>query len=538
MSRHGMVVSQREVASQVGAAILDEGGNAIDAAVATGFALAVVLPRAGNLGGGFMLVHLAQSGETHAIDYREMAPKAAHRDLFLDADGNVDTRLARYSLLSAGVPGTVAGLTHALDQWGTMPLAKVMAPAVNLARRGFVVGWDLSENLRSRQDRLTRNPETARLLFRPDGSAPEPGTHLVQKDLARSLSRIARQGPKAFYEGRIAESIVTAMAAGGGIMTLADLAAYRVANRKPVRGIYRGFEVISMPPPSSGGVHIIQMLNVLHHFPVAATGAGSNQNIHWLAEVMKLAYADRSQYLGDPDYFDVPVARLTGKAYAAQLAATIKPGRARPAVDIRPGLPVPVESPDTTHFSVADRFGNVVSNTYTLNFSYGSGIAIPGAGFLMNNEMDDFSAKPGVPNGFGLLGGEANAIEPGKRPLSSMTPTIVLKDGKPWLVTGSPGGSRIISTVLQFLVNVIDHQLNVAEATARARVHHQWLPDQLELEPGFSSDVITSLEAKGHNVKVGGTQGSLQSLAIKDGIIRGAADPRRPGAGAVAAVPR
>jgi len=534
IARQGMVVSQRMIASQVGADILAAGGNAVDAAVATGFALAVTLPRAGNLGGGgFMLVYLAATGETLALDYREMAPALASRDMFLDEAGNVDQKKARYSALSSGVPGTVAGFAYALKTYGTMTLKEVLKPAIRLADKGFVVTWDLAEILKARQDSLTRHPATAAAFYKANGDTYEPGEILIQKDLAKTLKAIAKGGSEAFYSGPIGKLIIAEIQRQGGVMTLEDLKNYSVQNRTPIKGTYRGFEIVSMPPSSSGGVHIIQMLNILEQYPIAEYGANSAKTIHLMTEAMKLAYADRSEYLGDQDFYDVPTKGLTSKAYGKQLASTIQLDKARPSSEIKAGNPLPFESPDTTHYSVADQFGNVVSNTYTLNFSFGSGIMVTGAGFLMNNEMDDFSAKPSVANGFGLIGKEANAIEPGKRPLSSMTPTLIFKDGAPYVVTGSPGGSRIITTVLQLLVNVMDHNMNIAEASVQPRFHHQWLPDRLQMEPGHSSDTEARLKSMGHNITSSSSQGSLQSIMLQKGLFFGASDTRRPGAGAV-----
>ncbi|WP_444943685.1 gamma-glutamyltransferase [Microbulbifer sp. ZKSA006] len=531
----GMVSSQRQLASEIGADILRRGGNAVDAAVATGIALAVTLPRAGNLGGGgFMLVYLAKEDKVLALDYREMAPAAAHRDMYLNPEGDVDTQKARFSYLSSGVPGTVAGLAYALKKYGTMSWQEVVAPSIELAEKGFVVSYDLAENLKSRQAWLTANTATAKAYYKRGGVPYEPGEVLVQKDLAWSLKQLAKHGPEAFYQGAIADKIVAAMQAGGGLITRDDLANYRVQEREPVSTDYRGYQVISMPPTSSGGVHIIQMLNILEQFPIGKMGAGSADATHLLAEAMKRAYADRSEHLGDPDHFAVPIAGITSKAYARELAEGISLTSATPSAKIHAGNPAPYESPDTTHFSVMDAQGNAVSNTYTLNFSYGSGIVIPGTGILMNNEMDDFSAKPGVPNAFGLVGGEANAIAARKRPLSSMTPTMIFREGKPYVVTGSPGGSRIITTVLQVLVNVMDHQMNIADAVHAPRIHHQWLPDQLELEPGFSPDTIKLLLQKGQQVKQGRAMGSVQSIMWKEGLFYGASDPRRPDAGTVA----
>ncbi|MCV6604926.1 MAG: gamma-glutamyltransferase, partial [Porticoccaceae bacterium] len=408
----GMVSSQRMIASEVGAEILRKGGNAVDAAVATGIALAVTLPRAGNLGGGgFMVIHLAD-GKTVALDYREMAPKAAHRDMFLDKDGNVDNRKAQFSHLSSGVPGTVAGFALALEKYGTMKWKDVVKPAIKLAEKGIVVSYDLAENLKKRKVWLTSNAATARAYYKKGGVPYEPGEIMRQPDLAKTLKRLAKYGPQEFYKGKTAERIAADMKANGGLITMEDLANFKVAEREVVKTNYRGYEVISMPPTSSGGVHVMQMLNILEHFPIGEMGAGSADATHLLAEVMKLAYADRSKHLGDPDHYPVPIKGLTSKAYGKELAAKISVDKALSSDDILPGSPAPYESPDTTHFSVMDAQGNAVSNTYTLNFSYGSGIVIPGTGILMNNEMDDFSSKPGVPNAFGLVGGEANSIQP------------------------------------------------------------------------------------------------------------------------------
>lgn len=532
----GMVAAQNAIAAEVGADILADGGNAVDAAVAVGFALAVTLPRAGNIGGGgFMLVYDADRGRTVAIDYREMAPIGATRDMFLDDDGNVDPNLSRFSHLSAGVPGTVAGLWLAHERFGRLPWQRLLEPAIRLARDGFPLNYDLAGLLEFRQARLCRQPAACRYLYKQGAEPYRAGELLVQTDLARTLESLAEDGPDAFYHGRIAEQIVAEMQRGGGLIDAASLAAYRAVVREPVVGSYRGVDIVTMPPPSSGGVHLVQMLNVLERFDVVEMGAGSADAVHLLAETARLAFSDRSKHLGDPDYFDVPVEWLTSKDYGAMLADRIDMERATPSAEVAPGVAPRAESEDTTHYSVIDADGNVVSNTYTLNFSFGSGLAVTGAGFFLNNEMDDFVAKPGVPNAFGLLGGEANAIETGKRPLSSMTPTIVFKDGEPWFATGSPGGSRIITTVLQMIVNVIDHQMNIAEASAAPRMHHQWYPDKLQLEDGFSPDTIRILEARGH--AIASTQfsmGSLQTVSLRDGVFRGASDPRRPNAGSIA----
>ncbi len=528
--RDGMVSSQEAQASAIGVEVLRQGGNAVDAAVAVGFALAVTLPKAGNLGGGgFMLVHLAESGKTVAIDFRETAPAKASRDMYLDAAGNVDTAKARFSFQSVAVPATPAGLTYALEKYGTMPLTKLIAPAIALARKGFTVDYGLNYDFTVSREQLSAHP-AARAIFCPDGKAPAVGTTLIQKDLAWSLEQIAAHGRDGFYKGPLAKRLVAAIQAGGGGVSLEDLAGYQVVEREPVRGTYRGYEIVSMPPPSSGGVHVIQMLNILEGYPLRDYGANSALTLHLMTEAMRLAYADRSKYLGDPAFFKVPVAGLLSKDYANQLRASIDPHKARPSSEVVPGAVPGYESPDTTHFSVADGKGNMVALTYTLNFSFGSGLVAEGTGILLNNEMDDFSAKAGVPNAYGLLGDEANAIEPGKRPLSSMTPTLVFKDGKPFLITGSPGGSRIITAVLQIILNVVDHQLNIASATTMPRMHHQWYPDIVFLEQGVGMDTWRLLQSWGHDLKPSPSMGSTQSIMFADGLLQGAADPRRPGA--------
>ena len=537
-SREGMVVSSEALASEVGARILAAGGNAIDAAVATGFALAVTYPQAGNIGGGgFMLVHLANEGRTVAIDYREMAPRAARRDMFLDKQGEVVPRSSQLTHLASGVPGSVAGLLHALERYGRLDRATVMTPAIELAENGFPVTYTLSNTLASPWgQRLLANEAAKSYLFKPDGSVYQPGEILRQRDLAWTLRQIAERGAAGFYEGPVADRLVAEMKRGGGLITYHDLKRYKAVEREPVRGSFKGYEIVSMPPPSSGGVHMVQMLNVLEGFPLREMQLNSAAYIHVLAETMKRAYADRSKHLGDPDFHRVPVAELTSRTYAAQLRAAIDPERATPSAAIAPTTQFPRESTQTTHYSVIDAEGNVVSNTYTLNFSFGSGIAVPGAGFFLNNEMDDFSVKPGVPNVFGLIGDEANAVAPRKRPLSSMTPTIVLKDGKPFLATGAPGGSRIITVVLQIILNTLVFDMNIADASAQSRVHHQWLPDELYLEPGISADTEALLRAMGHAIGAPGPMfGNAQSLVFRDGVMYGASDTRRPG-GAVATV--
>lgn len=531
IAEKGMVATQEALATAAGLAVLKAGGNAIDAAVTVGFVLAVTLPRAGNLGGGgFMLLHEAESHQTVAIDYREKAPQAATRDMFLDENGNPDPQKSQWSHWAVGVPGTVAGLALALEEYGTITLAQAIEPAISLARDGFPVSQDLHESLWLGRDRLMAHPSTRAIFYHEDGTPYSVGEILKQPDLARSLQLIAEQGVGAFYQGEIAEAIATEMANHGGLITQADLAAYRPVVREPVEGNYHGYQVYSMPPPSSGGVHLIQMLNILEPFPLDTFGHNSAKTIHLMAETMKRAYSDRAQYLGDPDFVDVPVAGLTAKDYADRLRREINGRQATPSSTIKPGNPIPAESDETTHYSIVDRFGNAVANTYTLNFSYGSGITVPGTGILLNNEMDDFAAKPGVPNAYGLIGGDANAIEPEKRMLSSMSPTMILREGRPVLITGSPGGSRIITIVLQMIINMIDHGMNIAAASAAPRIHHQWLPDQLYVEEGISPDTIALLRAMGHDVQRQNAAGSVQSILIEAGRMTGASDPRKPDA--------
>lgn len=533
-AKHGMVASQETLASRTGVEILKQGGNAVDAAVAVAFSLAVTLPRAGNIGGGgFMLVHIAKENKTIAIDYREMAPSKAKKNIFLDENGDAVEKLSREHGLAVGVPGTVMGMSLALEKYGTMTLAQVTAPAIKMAQEGISVTPDLAQSLAGLKRRMAQWPTTAAIFYKADGSDYQVDDILKQPELAHSLSLIAEKGTKGFYEGETATKLINAVKEAGGIMTLDDLKNYKVVEREPVRGEYRGYEVVSMPPPSSGGVHIIEMLNVLQQFPIDKLGHNTAQTIHLMAETMKYAYSDRSEYLGDPDFYKVPIKALTSKDYAQKIASQIAINKATPSAEIKPGKLAPYESDQTTHFSVVDKWGNAVSNTYTLNFSYGSGLVAKGTGILLNNEMDDFSAKPGVPNGYGLVGGDANAVEGNKRPLSSMSPTIVMKDGKPFLVTGSPGGSRIITTTLQIIMNVIDHGLNIAEASNAARVHHQWQPDELRVESSFNRDTISLLEAKGHKVKVQSAMGSTQSIMVTEQGIFGASDPRHSGSEAI-----
>jgi gamma-glutamyltranspeptidase/glutathione hydrolase len=538
-ARQGMVVAQEARAAKIGVEILQKGGNAVDAAVATGFALAVTYPRAGNIGGGgFMLIHLARRGANIAIDYRETAPAAVTRDTFLDAQGVADPARSRDSALAIGVPGTVAGLAlaHAKYGSGRFTLAQLIAPAIAFARDGIPVTDDVADSLPRAQARLARWPASAKIFLKPDGRVLAEGDRLVQRDLADTLAAIAREGPTAFYEGPVAEKIVAAVRAAGGVMTRDDLRNYRAVERAPVRGTYRGYRILSMPPPSSGGVHLVQMLNILEGYRIGESRSAAADRMHLMIETMKRAYADRAFFLGDPDQVQVPVARLTSKSYAAFIRTEIDRKRARPATDVRAGNAAPSEGANTTHFSVIDRFGNAVANTYTLNFSYGVGLVADGTGILLNNELDDFAAQPGAPNAFGLIGYSANAPGPGKRPLSSMTPTVVLKDGKVFLVTGSPGGSRIITTVLQVIVNVIDRGMPLADAVAAPRIHHQWLPDEVVAETGVPADLIAALAARGHTVVERRPATSANSIVVnRQGAARpagvvGAADPRTRGA--------
>ena len=526
--KNGMVASEQGLATQVGLDILKQGGNAIDAAVAVGFALAVVLPNAGNIGGGgFMVLHDDKTGKDVAIDFREIAPAKASRDMYLDNQGNVIDGKSLFTHDASGVPGTVAGMEYALKKWGTMPLSKVLEPAIKLADKGFIVSDVLAQTLKEEKSTLGKWSASKAIFFK-NGEPLKSGDLLVQKDLAKSLRLIAKQGAKAFYQGEIATKIAKEMQSHGGTMTLEDLKAYKVVERQPIIGDYRGYKVVTMPPPSSGGVHLIEILNMLEHYPIKEDGVNSAKNIHHMAESMKLAYADRSEYLGDPDFVKIPVTGLTSKAYANELVKTIDDNKARLSSTIKPGKPQPYESDQTTHFSVMDKAGNAVAVTYTLNLNFGSGIVAAGTGILLNNEMDDFSVKPGVPNAFGLVGGAANAIEAKKRPLSSMTPTIVMKNNKPWLVTGSPGGARIITTVLQSVVNTIDHEMNPAEAIITPRVHHQWLPDELRVEEGISPDTIKLLQDKGHKVVTKAPMGRIQIIQADDSGFYGYSDPRNP----------
>ena len=529
-AEHGMVVAQEKLAARIGADILRQGGNAVDAAVATGFALAVTYPRAGNIGGGgFMVIHLAERNEDITIDYRETAPAATKSDIFLGSDGKPDIAKSRDSALAIGVPGTVAGLAIALDKYGSgkFSLADVVKPGLALAANGIEISDDIADTLPFFRKRIERWSSSTKVFSRPDGTPLREGDVLIQRDLAATLTAIVEQGPRGFYEGPVAEKLVKAIADAGGIMTTDDLKSYQPVIRAPVRGNYRGYDIVSMPLPSSGGTVLLETLNILEGFPMADMKQGSAASLHLIIEAMKRAYADRARYLGDPAFVNAPMAALIAKDYAARQRAGIDLDRATPA-DALAARP-PREGSNTTHYSVVDSSGNAVSNTYTLNFPYGVGLVADGTGVLLNNELDDFTAAPGASNAFGLVGFEANLPGPGKRPLSSMSPTIVLKDGKPVLVTGTPGGSRIISAVVQIVVNVLDYRMDVAAAVAAPRVHHQWMPDEVRVERGFPEETLAALKAKGHAVIEPLGQTSANSIAITPNGLLGAPDPRTRG---------
>jgi len=529
----GMVVAQETRSAKIGADILARGGNAVDAAVATGFAMAVTYPRAGNIGGGgFMVIHLAEGKQDIAIDYRETAPAATTRDIFLGPDGKPDPRKSRFSGLGIGVPGTVAGLALALEKYGSgkFALAELLAPAIRLARYGMPVEDDVSDTMDIAQRLMARWPSSTKIYMHADGTPLREGEMMVQADLSATLQAIAERGPRAFYEGPIADKLADAVKSAGGIMTADDLKSYQPVIRTPVRGSYRGYDIVSMPLPSSGGTVLIEMLNILENFDLKGMGADSADTAHVLVEAMKRGYADRARYLGDPATVDVPMARLLSKPYGDLLSKTIDMKRATPAADVAALAALPREGQNTTHFSVIDKQGNAVSNTTTLNFSYGIGLVAEGTGVLLNNELDDFTAAVGASNFYGLVGFEANLPGPGKRPLSSMSPTIVLKDGKPWIVTGCPGGSYIITAVLQVILNVVDHGMNIAAAVAKPRLHHQWLPDEVRIEHGFAPEVVEALRARGHKVIEPVGQTSANSIVVTDDGFAGAPDPRTRGA--------
>jgi gamma-glutamyltranspeptidase / glutathione hydrolase len=527
---NGVVSSRSQIASDVGVEILQQGGNAIDAAVAVGFALAVTYPSAGNIGGGGFMVIRLQDGTVLTQDHREKAPGAAFPDMFLDDAGNVDRRKSLYSAQAAGVPGSVAGMLDALEQYGSMSRAEVMAPAIHLAENGFPLSQDLAEDF-ERVIGSMRNYPASMAIFSNNGQPWRAGDLWVQSDLADTLKRIAAEGRDGFYKGPVADKLVAEMQRLDGMINHDDLAAYNVEWRAPIHGSYRGYDIWSMPPPSSGGVLVVQMLNMLEAYDVGAMGWGSADTVHLMVEAQRRAYADRAEHMGDPDFYPVPLDMLTNKDYARQRFLDFDPARASRSEDIGAGS-WPYESTETTHYSVMDGNGISVAVTTTLNLGYGNRIVVPGAGFLLNNEMDDFSAKPNEPNAYGLLGDEANKIEPGKRMLSSMTPTIVTRNGEPVLVTGSPGGSTIINTVFHVLVNVLDHDMNIEEAVAKPRFHHQWMPDIIRLEPGaFIEGATERLGEMGHNELVPGGYGigDANSILLKDGVMHATSDPRSDG---------
>jgi len=513
-----MVVSAHVLASQAGVEILKKGGNAIDAAVATGFALAVVYPVAGNLGGGGFLVARFADGTATTIDYREKAPLAATRDMFLDSTGTFVPERSQRGYLASGVPGSPAGLLMAHQKYGCLPLQVVLAPAIRLAEEGFPLSRDEANRLNAYRNAFLRYPGTARYFTKEDpADRYEEGERFVQRDLAQVLKRIRNEGRSGFYRGRTADLIVAEMRRGGGLITHEDLLRYQPVERPPVIGTYRGHRVISMGPPSSGGIALIQLLNAVEPYDMREMGYHSSETIHLMGEAMRRVYADRAYWLGDPDYSPVPIEELTSKDYMRRRMADFDPHRADSSVAIEYGDPFALESSETTHYSVVDKDGNAVSVTTTINGGYGSHVVVDGAGFFLNNEMDDFSAKPGTPNMFGLVGAEANAIEPGKRMLSSMTPTIVENpDGDVFMVIGTPGGSTIITTVFQTILNVIDYGMNIQQAVAAPRVHHQWLPDVLRFEQmGLPRDVVRNLEARGWEVEEGGRWGAADGIIVE-----------------------
>jgi len=548
-AQHGIVVSAHELASQAGVEIMQAGGNAVDAAVAAGFALAVVHPPAGNIGGGgFMLIRMAD-GKAHFIDYREKAPAAAARDMYLDGQGNVIEGASEYGYKAIGVPGSVAGLVYAEQKYGKLTLPKVMAQAIRLAREGYELSWGEARDLHDKH--LSQFPESRR-IFQRDGNYYRSGEIFRQPDLARTLERIAAK-PDDFYHGALARELAAAVRKGGGLITADDLAHYEVKEREPIRGTYRGYEIISAPPPSSGGTVLVESLNILEGYDLAKLGNRSAESIHFTTEAFRRAFFDRAEFLGDPDFAKIPVAQLVDKKYGAAWRDSIDDSNATSSKDLkRPAIfseleqyaaahPQPVanhESPHTTHYSVVDAEGNAVSVTTTINDWFGSRVTAEGLGFLMNDEMDDFSAKPGVPNADGLIQGAANAIGPGKRPLSSMTPTMVVHEGKTVLVLGSPGSSKIITTVANVLMGVLDYGMNIQEAVNAPRFHNQWLPDVLNVEQWFSPDTVQRLQKKGYNVQFGLHEGGgspywsdAECIAIdpKTGERLGASDYRNNG---------
>jgi gamma-glutamyltranspeptidase/glutathione hydrolase len=527
-ARHGMAVTRETHATEAGLTILESGGNAIDAAVAVGFALAVTHPSAGNIGGGgFMLVRLAD-GRTIFLDFRERAPEAAAHDMYLDASGKL-TRDSTLGYRASGVPGTVAGLEYASQRFGRLPWSVLVQPAIDLAAKGFTLSYAQANGLRN--NGLSMFPESKR-VFQRDGKFYEPGERFVQPDLAKTLARIAQSGTQDFYHGETAKMLAADMKAHNGTISLADLESYKVIERKPLYGKYRGYDIVTAPPPSSGGVGILQMLGVLEGTGYEKGGAGSAQAVHYMTEAMRRFFADRNQWMGDPDFVKVPVKGMLDPEYIRKLRESIDPTRATPSSEIKPGVFTRPESFETTHFTVADDQGNIVAMTYTLNAGYGSKVTAAGLGFLLNDEMDDFSAKPGEANMFGLVQGEANSIAPHKTPLSAMTPTILLKDGQPFLALGSPGGPTIINTVLEVIVNVIDFHMGLQDAVNWPRFHHQHIPDEIRMEPGYSPDTVAILEKNGYVVRRTNAQGEVAAIEFANGWIEGAPDPRTEGTAA------
>jgi gamma-glutamyltranspeptidase / glutathione hydrolase len=528
-ARHAMVTAQEPFAADIGAAVMQRGGNAVDAAVAIGFALAVTHPVAGNLaGGGFMLIRFAD-GRATFIDFRERAPQKAARDMYLDAAGKL-TRDSIEGWRASGVPGTVRGFQMAHSKYGRAKWSDDLAPAIELAAQGFPLSYSLADSLK-RAANLSASPESKR-IFQNSGTYYETGDRLKQPDLARTLERIAKSDGDDFYTGEISRRLSEAMAKNGGLITSADLESYRAVERQPLTGTYRGrFQLITAPPPSSGGIGLLQMLGMLGGTGYAQAGAGSAGSIHYLAEVMRRFFADRSEYMGDPDFVRVPLAGLLDPGYLARRAATIDRERATPSDVVKPGRPVGAEALETTHYNVVDAEGNAVAVTYTLNGAYGSGVTVPGLGFLLNNEMDDFAAQPGAANMFGLVQGEANAIHPNKRPLSSMVPTIILRDGRLFMLAGSPGGSRIPSSVLQVILNVIDFGMNAQDAVDAPRIHHQWQPDKLYLERGISPDTAALLRTRGYNLEQSENVvlGRVEAIVNDAGWLHGGSDGRGVG---------
>ena len=528
--KNGMVTTQHFLATAVGEKILNSGGNAYDAAIAVGFTLAVVLPRAGNIGGGgFMVIHDSTLNKQFSIDYREKAPINSDKDMYLNSDGTFNNqKLSTFGYLASGVPGTVAGLWEVHSKFGSLEWSKLLEDAIYYAENGFYITPYLSDMLVKYESKLSFYPETKKIFQKnnPDFENKK----LVQKDLAKTLKLIAQYGRDGFYLGPVAEKIHTQMQLNGGLITKDDLENYQPVWRTPLKSTYRDTEIITMGPPSSGGVHVIQMLNILESHNVSKIEHNSSEYINLLTEIMKYAYADRSKYLGDPDYYEVPVSQIISKNYAKTINEKIKIGKVTPSSVIYPGTFSDNESYETTHFSIVDKDGNAVSSTYTLNSTFGSGVVIKNTGILMNNEMDDFAAAPGIPNQFGLLGAEANQIVPGKRPLSSMTPTIVMKDGDFFLTTGSPGGSRIITAVLQSIINIVDYGMNLEEANAAKRIHHQWQPDLLQIELSIDPKISNQLLELKYNIKIINPATCLQTIMYKDNMYYGYGDFRRPDA--------